>query len=42
MMMNYNYYLKVLIAENPRGTQRKLSGVNFKQTKISLIHTVHS
>lgn len=37
MMMNYNYYLKILIAENPRGTQRKSSGVNFKTYKKKLV-----
>lgn len=36
MMMNYNYYLKILIAENPRGIQMKSSGVNFKTKKNKL------
>lgn len=41
MMMNYNYYLKILIAENPRGTQRKSSGVNFKTNRKKLVsHSV--
>lgn len=41
MMMNYNYYLKFLIAENPRGTQRKSSGVNFKTNRKKLVsHSV--
>lgn len=35
--MNYNYYLKLLIAENPRGTQMKSSGVNFKTNKKKLV-----
>lgn len=37
MMMNYNYYLKILIAENPRDTQMKSSGINFKTKKKKLV-----